>query len=325
MVRVKAYSLDEQGPLAGFFSALVEGKPDAPDTGLHAFRKRFERPGYSPLENLILAEEGGEIIALLDTVHEEGLARLVLDFKALPQVPRSLLFPGMLDEAEKKAGDRGVRWIHIAVPEVDSDMPRILEENGFRHVRVFKEMRAGLDLAYPDGTGREGVELKGFCPGEEGLLARMQNGIFTGSWGFNPNSGEEIKYYIGATSSRWEDILRLEVQGEEAGYNWTHLLAPTGRLDSEPRGRIHMFGILSPFRNRGLGRILLAAGMKHLKESGASQVELTVDEQNSDALSLYRSRGFQAVANTHWFEKSCVSTGKLNKNGSSCYFFSDDG
>ncbi|MBM3707898.1 MAG: GNAT family N-acetyltransferase [Actinobacteria bacterium] len=56
---------------------------------------------------------------------------------------------------------------------------------------------------------------------------------------------------------------------------------------------IHSFYIKEKFRNRGLGRGLLAYTIKMLIEEGFESVELTVDLENKLAVNLYKGFGFE--------------------------------
>jgi mycothiol synthase len=63
-----------------------------------------------------------------------------------------------------------------------------------------------------------------------------------------------------------------------------------------------MLGVRPGHRSRGLGRKLLLAGLRQLKDRGREVVEITVDSQNVAAVELYRSLGFQVVEDTLWYE-----------------------
>jgi ribosomal protein S18 acetylase RimI-like enzyme len=141
-----------------------------------------------------------------------------------------------------------------------------------------------------------------FSEGDEPLLAELQNRIFTGSWGFSPNSAEEIEYYLDLTQSRVSDVLLLKDGGNLIGYLWAH---PSVWGDpAHKKGRIHMFGIVAEYQGRGLGKKLLSAGLCDLKEKECKTVELTVDEANRPACALYESLGFKEKFSRLWYERS---------------------
>ena len=64
-----------------------------------------------------------------------------------------------------------------------------------------------------------------------------------------------------------------------------------------------MLGVDPDFRNRGLGRELLRAGLSHLKSRGREIIDITVDSENEAAVKLYDSEGFRLCEETLWYEK----------------------
>ncbi|MBM3709325.1 MAG: GNAT family N-acetyltransferase [Actinobacteria bacterium] len=56
---------------------------------------------------------------------------------------------------------------------------------------------------------------------------------------------------------------------------------------------IHSFYIKDKYRNRGVGRDLLAYAIQILRDEDFESVELTVDLKNKPAVNLYESLGFE--------------------------------
>jgi ribosomal protein S18 acetylase RimI-like enzyme len=64
-----------------------------------------------------------------------------------------------------------------------------------------------------------------------------------------------------------------------------------------------MLGVDPDYRERGIGRIALLAGLNYLKSKGASIAEITVDSENKAARALYDSVGFRRWSGSLWYEK----------------------
>jgi mycothiol synthase len=144
-----------------------------------------------------------------------------------------------------------------------------------------------------------GYSLRGFRAGDEAVLTRLQNTVFQGSWGFSPNTVEQVAWRLAIPGFGPDNVLVLMgPDGEEAGYNWTRSDAEDGAVT----GRIHMTGILPERRGLGLGRAVVAAGIRHLASQGARSVELEVDSANPAAVDLYGKLGFTAAAEQDWYE-----------------------
>ncbi len=69
------------------------------------------------------------------------------------------------------------------------------------------------------------------------------------------------------------------------GVHWT-------KRRGEGVGEVHNLALGPAARGRGLGGLLLDAGLAHLAQAGCLEVILWVDADNAPALRLYRSRGF---------------------------------
>jgi RimJ/RimL family protein N-acetyltransferase len=82
------------------------------------------------------------------------------------------------------------------------------------------------------------------------------------------------------------------------------------------RGVLGM-GLISSYRGRGLGTLLLNAALDHAKRIGVEKVELTVYTENANAIKLYRSLGFEDEGVIRKYRKldsryfDCLAMGKL--------------
>jgi mycothiol synthase len=60
------------------------------------------------------------------------------------------------------------------------------------------------------------------------------------------------------------------------------------------------------YRQQDIGKAVLRNGLEGLKARGIDIVRLTVDNENTVALSLYESVGFDIYAKTAWYEKILI-------------------
>jgi ribosomal protein S18 acetylase RimI-like enzyme len=74
--------------------------------------------------------------------------------------------------------------------------------------------------------------------------------------------------------------------GEAQGFVHFHTDAKAGEAD------IHILGVLSAVRRRGIGRALLGAALRSIAEEGIRTCKLTAGTRNRSALSLYQAFGF---------------------------------
>jgi len=138
--------------------------------------------------------------------------------------------------------------------------------------------------------------------GEENELAKIQNRAFTGTWGYNPNTVEEISYSINLSNCSTEDVLLVCDGGKVVSYCWTMTTYDEGDA-GEKKARISMLGTDPDYRGKGAGRRALLCGLVHLRNKGLRVVDLTVDSENKAVCALYWSIGFEVWTDSLWYQK----------------------
>ena len=77
------------------------------------------------------------------------------------------------------------------------------------------------------------------------------------------------------------------------GFHWT-------KRHSATLGEVYVVGIDPASQGLGLGKVLVDAGLRHLRDGGAEDVLLYVESDNVPAVRLYEGLGFtHAQADTH--------------------------
>lgn len=91
-----------------------------------------------------------------------------------------------------------------------------------------------------------------------------------------------------ANIEQGERVLLATVRGEAVGMALY--------LPGDPgEGYLHTLAVLDAHRGKGIGAALTARAAKRLFAGGAQRVDLRTDDDNGDAIRLYRSLGFQHV------------------------------
>ena len=216
------------------------------------------------------------------------------------------LYPVLLSDAKARAqdisDDSDVK-LHIAVQQGE---PEFVTENilasGFAREREFLNMRGDADemigrIQDADRTEMRIQRVRLDSKDEIAAVTSLHNRCFEGSWGFSPNSVEEIDERINNDFelSGVHPILAAATHEVDIpiAYVWTTI--------HESDGRIEMIGVDPEQRTRGLGRSMFNAGVEHLVDNGATTISLDVDADNEPAVNLYSTAGMAAYSRTVYY------------------------
>lgn len=267
-------------------------------TSLEHMRERLGQPGYHPEEDLFLAELDGLLVGYADILRELEIGRVILDGAVHPGHRGRGLGSKLLEVCLGHSRKLGAKVVQIPIAQGMQASQDLARKRGFEVVRRHWQMR----LSRYRGTGLQlpqGFQLRHFLPKDEESLCALQNLAFAGSWGFRPNTVEEIGYLVNSSLCHPEGVLFITEGQRMVGYCWTM----DDPIEKE-KGYIRMMGIDPLYRNRGLGRAILVAGIEHLRKRGMKAIELLVDSRNPSAKRLYRSVGFKRKGMILWYQRA---------------------
>lgn len=299
--KVINYSDAKFPQLVEFYEGLRRERAPLSDREVRFLRTKLERPMYDPVKDLFLIEDGHKIIALLDIVAESRIGRIVLNCLVQPGHSYINLSSALLESGSVRCKELKGERIHVCLSENDYAAHDFFLNEGYTRVRTFLDLEADLLRRQDPSIKSEVANRASFSEGEENKLAALQNGIFSGSWGFCPNTDEEIKYYLVLTGINIEDVILLKEETDIVGYCWAH--ESLSSTDTAKTVRIHMIGVKRELQRQGLGRKLLNMSFYLLHNQGFRKVELTVDSDNKPAYDLYATSGFKLKSCSFWFEK----------------------
>ena len=162
----------------------------------------------------------------------------------------------------------------------------LAREFGLERVRALSIMTRPLDDDLPDLPPPPGVTIRAFAPGsdEDSWLA-----VNARAFAHHPEQGRITRADLAERMAEpWFDpagFLLAERGGQVIGFHWTKQQA--GRL-----GEVYVIGVDPDAGGGGVGRSLLFAGLRHLRERGNTEVELYVESDHERAIGLYTGAGF---------------------------------
>ena len=276
--------------------------------------EQLRQPDYYPEQDLFIIDIDEDIVGYMDVKPELTIGRVVLDCWVSPEHRRRGLATQLFNYATNRAQELGAEVAHVNIREDNMVARKVLSRLGFSLVRCF--LRLGLDIADVGETLKKGIPSRlsvardqaapGCChlqSGEEDKLTQLQNRAFAGTWGYNPNTVEEIVFRTNLSTCSLDDIVLIYEGDKAIGYCWTGISCEGG-VPSIKKGRILMLGVDPGYRGKGIGKRLVLAGLARLKSKGLQVAELSVDSENKVACALYQSLGFEVQTNAFWYEKA---------------------
>lgn len=277
-------------------------EPTGRCTSPQVITERLGRPNYAPEQDLFIVEMAENILGYIDSTSELRIGRVVLDCWMHPKHRGKDLATQLFNDALRRATELGVKVAHVNIPQDNIAVKTLLAGLGFSLIRRFLELRLDIaDVRWPD-INQAALECRYLQRGEEDKLTQVQNRAFIGTWGYNPNTVEEIIYQTNLSTCSPGDIVLICERGKVIGYCWTGIVCEGG-VTSKKKGRIFMLGVDPDYRGKKIGKRVLLAGLTRLKNKSLQVIELTVDSENKIACALYESFGFRVRTSSLWYEK----------------------
>lgn len=264
--------------------------------------EELNRPSYTPEKNLFLAESSGKILGFCSLVPELEIGRVLLNVLVHPHYRREGTATRLLRHAIKRAKELKAGVAQVEISEANVAARGWLSRQGFKPVRRFFKLRLKLSDASWPKPKPVAFMARSLKAGEVDKLTEIQNRSFKGAWGFKPNTAEEILYCLNSSGCSIDGVILLCDKERPIGYCWTIFNPKENLARGINKSRIHMMGVDPDFRGKGLGRVVLLAGLSFLRDQLIELVELTVDSENKAACALYESIGFEIFSTTFWYE-----------------------
>jgi mycothiol synthase len=301
VVTIRNFRQDDLSAYVQLVNLINEVDGLSKTTSLEEVKHRIEQPGYHFKEDLFIAEVDGILVGYAAIERELEIGRVILNVAVHPRYRGRGTGSSLLEIATSYSHNLGSEVLQIPIAQGLHTSEQWVRTRGFQVVRCHWHMNLGehreMAVKIPSG-----FELLHFLLGDEESLCTLQNMSFTGSWGFRPNTIEQIRYVLSTSWCRPDGILYINNGQRNVGYCWTKE-HPTDR----EKGYIHMMGINPQYRGRGFGKAILIAGIAYLLQNGIKKIELSVDGRNHIARHLYQSVGFHRKGVTLWHQRNLGS------------------
>ena len=286
-----------------------EGLEDWRAITLEEFVEAEKNPEFDFRGRFIAEIEGrpvGRLHAHVDPQREEPKG--FLRFGVVPEsrgrgLERLLIETGLTELA--------ARGINVAEAEAGSERPdqvRLLEEMGFRQVRVFSSMEMDLTgMRRNIGENREVTirPLRITSEDDIKLFNWLDNESFKEHFNFRPDTLEMTRYaLLSDPFVKEQEHFFAEMEGRAVGYVGVSIDEKYNAEKGVEAGDICTIGVLRAYRRAGIGTRLMLHALERLRAKGMSTALLGVDDDNpTRAIRLYERVGFRVKTKRFAFER----------------------
>ena len=175
-------------------AALKRGRQPSAEE-VDALARELAQPNLHPERDCVLAFNAGAPAGYAYLTYEPAISRGVLDIMGSGKHAGGGAGDALLAETASRARNAGLAVLQVDVPEADEPRRRAFADRGWRHVRTHlhlaRNSRERAESALPNGMTLRMAERS-----DAPAITSVQNAAFTGSWGYAPNTPQEIEYRI---------------------------------------------------------------------------------------------------------------------------------
>lgn len=311
--RISRLTDEDLGDVVGVLARSREGLADERPPSVDEMRMYTVGDSeFRPEGGWVVRVEGEAVayaVAIVEASRlEVGFDDAFFEFEVVPEERGKGLEEELVRLGSDYIRSRGVGKIRTRCMVAEAWRESILRSLGFEETyRVYLLVRHGRDaieeVRLPDAyriVRRPEKE----CGDEElTRIVHAFNDSFKGHVGTSPERPERFIKYRDVCQD--PEVYSLAMSGDEiAGICLSQESRVFNEANGTKSGWIVILGVRPPHRGKGLGRCLLADGMRWLSEQGLDTMRIGVYAKNEMALRLYKSVGFESDRESSWLEKS---------------------
>jgi mycothiol synthase len=271
---------------------------DGEDTSEEYLRASLAWPNYRPAQDVWVAESEEKLVGY-GVALEQPSQRCTIYVVVHPSQRRIGLGSQLLDLTLNRARELGSKNILVYANERNHGSDLFLKHHKFQQVGSSGSLKLNAETEIPPAEFPKGFTLKKYSEVNEPLiLLKALNDCYLGMWGHghddNPSEEERksprfLQYYDA------EDILLLFAE-KDAIFGICSLKSQGKREGNrELSDLLDGPGIIQEYREQDYQRPMVLAGIQQLRKRGTRPITLEFWGDNENALSIYRSLGFEMV------------------------------
>jgi mycothiol synthase len=193
------------------------------------------------------------------------------------------------------------------IEEDQTAMKEVFERNGFEIARYFFTMERLLDEPLPEASLPAGFTMHNGAGKDTQAWADLYNLSFIDHYHHHHMTATEVEYENHNPNYRPElDLVVVGPDGTWAAICYSQI-NPGEAVEGEQIGWIALLGTRRGYRNRGIGRAALLAGMRLLQGEGCRRIRLHVDAGSlTGATRLYEAVGFRVCQTSLHYSRKII-------------------
>jgi mycothiol synthase len=291
----RALTPDDAPALTRWYAALEAVDATGEHFSEHDARDQLQDDGVDlPQDTIAAVDAGGEFAAvgwLYGTIALGGV---------VPAVRGRGLGRRLLEWAEERVAARQGDAIRVDVHQNNPSKEALVRAAGYEAVRWEHRMSRALDDALPGVPATPaGLTLTPYLAGRDHAVWRAHVEAFADHWGAGPPDEQRWAHWFTGSRAFQPEVSWLVLDGDEvAGYLLTYFWEADAAGSGVREAFLGQLGVRPPWRQHGLGGLLIARALASYRDAGFERATLTVDTGNATgALGLYERAGF-AVRDT---------------------------
>ena len=297
---VRPATADDLDGIVELFDAYDVWDFGRTDTVREHLEADWVAPGFDPaLDTWLVTDEGGGIVGFASVqgiaieAAREAYGRVHPDHHG--RGIGSFLVPVTEDRARARPGIAPAAVRNFST-STDASARTLLEDHGYRHVRMFWHMERRLGHERGNPGPIEGITLRPMRAGEERDVHAVIDESFAEHWGDTTPPFDDWRVFM---DQPWFDpgMAILAVEREE-------IVGAAISLMASDAAWVRELGVRPAWRGRGIGSALLSSAFADLSRRGVTEVRLNVDAENqTGATRLYERAGMSVRRQWLVYEK----------------------
>jgi ribosomal protein S18 acetylase RimI-like enzyme len=294
-VRVKTFKEGDEEKWLKIINCSIQGSGREP-LRLKDVKERIRSPFFDP-KAVFFAYIDGEPVGICEAAAGaffEIAKGHINSFHVLPKYRGTRVGKALHQRAMGHFEAKGLKEVEAAFLDDEPYLETFFSSMGYSIGRIYLIMET--DLKGIRGTAAiRGVAVQPLSKGQLRIFVDVANRAFSDAFSyydFEPATCEGVKRQMQTYRVGYDDVKIAYSGNEPVGYVYT--------INDSIAG----IGVISEYRRKNVGALLLTEGLKHVHSKGFMKASAGVNQENKPAVAFFRKHGFQKTKRITFMRKT---------------------